>query len=241
MVQTIKSGITALVLLLSACATTSSSIYFSSQAAADASLTAFDKNNPDCQLWTNWQKMCSRTGEGGATRCITDSQKSVRPSTPFCAEPSAISFSLTDILDLGQKKSAERFYPQYISSLEKGISSNKDNYRPFSGSNLSSRRHPYCNVWATENEGKAICAEGESFPELPRCESIADDNVLRNNVLYCAVENTSKIADCPEPRGLSGSRRQVSRPPYPYVDKEAEDIIAISDKEDYILSIYCER
>ena len=60
------------------------SIYYKSQAAADTALAAFDKDNPSCQLWTNWQKMCSRTGEGGAASCIKGRQLSVKPSTaPF--------------------------------------------------------------------------------------------------------------------------------------------------------------
>jgi len=34
-------------------------IYYKTQAAADRALEAFDTANPSCQLWTNWQKMCS--------------------------------------------------------------------------------------------------------------------------------------------------------------------------------------
>ena len=39
-------------------------IFYPSQTAADADLVRFERENPSCQLWTNWQKMCSRTGEG---------------------------------------------------------------------------------------------------------------------------------------------------------------------------------
>jgi len=51
---------------------------------ADRALQAFDAAHPQCQLWTNWQKMCSRTGPDGATVCVTDPDRPVRPSEPFC-------------------------------------------------------------------------------------------------------------------------------------------------------------
>lgn len=59
-------------------------IYYSYQAAADAALVQFDRDNPQCQLWTNWQRMCSRTGNNGETSCIVDAGRRVRPSVPFC-------------------------------------------------------------------------------------------------------------------------------------------------------------
>jgi hypothetical protein len=58
-------------------------IYYSSQADADAALAQFDRDNPSCQLWTNWQKICSRTGNDSATSCLRSSYR-VRPSVPFC-------------------------------------------------------------------------------------------------------------------------------------------------------------
>lgn len=84
----IKSRSALLALGAVACATTASapSIYYKSQAQADAALAAFDKDNPDCQLWTNWQKMCSRMGGSGETLCAIDTQRRVAPSAAFCVE-----------------------------------------------------------------------------------------------------------------------------------------------------------
>ncbi|MFC4291120.1 hypothetical protein ACFOWX_01695 [Sphingorhabdus arenilitoris] len=62
----------------------SSSIYYKSQSAADAALAAFDKDNPTCQLWTNWQKMCSRANPDARSLCVTQKHNSVAPSAPFC-------------------------------------------------------------------------------------------------------------------------------------------------------------
>ena len=44
------------------------SIYYKSQAAADTALVAFDKANPSCQLWTNWQKNVLADGRGWRDR-----------------------------------------------------------------------------------------------------------------------------------------------------------------------------
>lgn len=58
--------------------------YSRNQQHADVALAAFGEANLQCQLWTNWQKMCSRTGEGGAVACSTDPDRPVAPSEPFC-------------------------------------------------------------------------------------------------------------------------------------------------------------
>jgi hypothetical protein len=139
----------ALFLTLAACATTASapSIYYKSQAEADAAFAAFDKDNPDCQLWTNWQKMCSRTGENGATFC-QKARVSVKPSVPFCTttgefdDVSDISFStpqMDSYLRFCSRKTGEIFnnVPACIWSKN----------RPFSGLNIKEQKHPWCKTW----------------------------------------------------------------------------------------------
>ena len=59
-------------------------IYYRNQLAADTDLTLFDIANPNCQLWTNWQKMCARLDAQGGMHCVVDPGRPARPSTPFC-------------------------------------------------------------------------------------------------------------------------------------------------------------
>ncbi|MGL5840055.1 MAG: hypothetical protein ACRCY3_16300 [Sphingorhabdus sp.] len=145
------------------------SVYYKSQAEADAALAAFDKANPTCQLWTNWQKMCSRTGEKGATYC-QKAQASVRPSVPFCTtngeldESSDIDYSalqLESYLRFCSKKTGEVFnnIPACI-----WLSN-----RPFSGLNIQEQKHPWCKAWRklSQSETGYICDK----PAIPSwCE-----------------------------------------------------------------------
>jgi hypothetical protein len=66
-------------------ASSSNSIYYPDQLSADIALDSFGRDQPQCLLWTNWQKICSRTGLNGEITCAMDSGFKVRPSTPFCA------------------------------------------------------------------------------------------------------------------------------------------------------------
>lgn len=65
-------------------ADTEPDIYYKSQKDADAALAQFDKDNPDCQLWTNWQKICAKTGTGYNSFCAKDAKHKAAPSVPFC-------------------------------------------------------------------------------------------------------------------------------------------------------------
>lgn len=170
--HTVKSSVTVLVLMLSACATTSSSIYFSSQTAADASLAAFDKNNPDCELWSNWQKMCSRTGKGGTTICTVDPNQPVKASAPFCADTSGESRLAND----SQQKSMMRFCQTLptASSNEQmqfagcALFSRK---RPFNGYNLAARRGHSCLEWFDTQTKISVCSEDDATGTS--CESLS--------------------------------------------------------------------
>ncbi len=175
-----------LAILAGACvaAAGSPSIYYSSQAKADAALAAFDKDNPSCQLWTNWKKMCSRTGTNGETLCNTDPDKPVKPSTPFCAsrrvqieghpffrEPE-IPETLTE--SNNSSKSRNRFCNRFAGAeimgalMERDIakrhevtplcaSFNVD--RPFNGMSSKSQEGPRCKKWSVTNISMSYCAE----------------------------------------------------------------------------------
>jgi hypothetical protein len=128
-------------------------IYYKSQAAADKALQKFDTENPDCQLWTNWQKMCSRTGADGSTLCKTDPEVSVSPSTVFCSRSGDSSLSLENNTLTSQQLSRDRFCTtfEYKSPLSKRLGRpicvDLDPKRPFSGYRISSRMHPWCSKW----------------------------------------------------------------------------------------------
>jgi hypothetical protein len=246
----IKRYSAGVMLALAACATTTStpSIYYKTQAEADVALAAFDTDNPDCQLWTNWQKMCSRTGENGASDCVKDATHSAKPSDVFClADGNGAFDSWRFLTSSNLQQSAARFCKKEVPlELSNGkiqkICTQFHKDRPFSGRDLASRRHRWCNVWSEENTGKPVCAEGSDFPELPRCKSLVSNNYNANSILYCSSVDHQYIRQCPEPRGLAGSRRQVSRPSYPIKSNEPDqEILAVADSEDYVLSIYCEK
>lgn len=87
------------------------SIYYASQQEADAALAAFERENPQCQLWTNWQKMCSRIGADGGTLCVEDKARRARPSIPFCVgatQEGRVALSVGQ-WDIARRKSLERF------------------------------------------------------------------------------------------------------------------------------------
>ncbi len=168
-------------------------IYYSTQAAADADLNRFELDNPSCQLWTNWQKMCSRTGSGGKAVCVLDEDMPVRPSKPFCdrASDPVPSVPLADHPDDQQKLlespaarlSRNRFCVAYyaddpsMTSFEhresgafKGIpfcvefASN----RPFNGERGSLARHPACDEWSNFGDGLWFCIK-------PKKPTVCDD------------------------------------------------------------------
>lgn len=90
---------------------TQNGIFYTDQKAADAALVQFANSNPDCQLWTNWEKMCSRTS--GASTCIRDSRLQVRPSTPFCVISRQVNWQHVEkqhsVLLMNETRSIERF------------------------------------------------------------------------------------------------------------------------------------
>jgi hypothetical protein len=57
-------------------------VFFASQAQAEKDLKDFGRSNPSCELWSNWQKVCSRIGD--TIYCGVDVTNRVRPSKTFC-------------------------------------------------------------------------------------------------------------------------------------------------------------
>jgi hypothetical protein len=155
----------------------SETIYFPSQKAADLAMAAFDDVNPDCELWTNWQKMCSRTGENGAVLCHK-STIGVRPSTPFCAARTNGPFEgLSRPNQPTQFTSYMRFcrvngkVPAGLKDFEHCVWTKN---RPFNGLSRSDRRHPWCKRWVPAVP-KAINAQQSKAMGLYCSDSVVPD------------------------------------------------------------------
>lgn len=127
--------------------------FYRTQAQANAALKSFDRKNPSCQLWSNWQKMCSRTGVGGKTYCTTNSTNPVRPSTAFCSGD-ATGLDRVEAGTLTKEQiSRDRFCVSFDSSstfarkLGRPTCYERDRRRPFAGLEILSRAHPWCEEW----------------------------------------------------------------------------------------------
>jgi hypothetical protein len=168
------------------------SIYYRSQKDADTALAAFDQANPDCQLWTNWQKMCSRTGDGGATICALDPAFTVEPSIPFCAEVSSktrASFRLSKLFGT-EVTSQSRSRGRYCQM--KGPILNCRMERPFNGAHLTARRHAVCETWAESRAPafRSVCSEVAITGKIPSCSSSALKKFKSTSALYCSKKKS---------------------------------------------------
>ena len=126
-----------------------SSIYYSSQAEADADLTRFDQDNQNCELWTNWQQLCSRTGPNASVRCA-NSAVAVEPSTPFCLVRSGGPYlGLDDLVSAKARKSYLRFRVANINEDGETLPDLRwSEERPFNNLRLKELAHPWCRRWA---------------------------------------------------------------------------------------------
>ncbi len=163
-------------------------------APADAQLAKFGREHPRCQLWTNWQKMCSRTGRGGEPHCVTDPDMPVTPSEPFCVYE-GLGAHVSD-LDTPDAGSRERFCIRTTTygvsdgkTLVKGIRACAEftPHRPFNGRNLAARRHPWCGEWSDAWTERPVCREvmrrGDS---LPSCKVLAASGYVHDRPLQCS-------------------------------------------------------
>lgn len=118
----------------------------------------FDKLHRSCQVWTDWQKTCSRTGSNHETVCKFDQHRPVQPSTPFCVVDSnqpllRTSENLHDPDNIRsffrfcrQRSAANSFDGTQTTTTELCLAFSKS--RPFSGYVLSAIQHPWCLHWA---------------------------------------------------------------------------------------------
>jgi hypothetical protein len=173
---------------------------------ADRVLQAFDAAHPQCQLWTNWQKMCSRTGPDGATVCVIDPDRPVRPSEPFCTGGP---WSADEPATRAQLASYGRFCRvrrAQVTAPFRVCEGGED--RPFNGRRIAARLHPWCQLWVDEDRNH-VCQTGSmNLPNVPRCEALARRGAEARSRLSC----TSRAMPpwCRQPALLGDG------PQYPY-------------------------
>jgi len=151
---------------------------------ADGALRAFDEKHPECALWTDWHKLCSRTGPSGSTYCRTDPEHPANPSTPFCARGVG-NYVPGQHMSGPERKSSARFTIKYVEKrwTESGRPNGKgginkrrkfpvfDPNRPFAGRTLAQLEHPYCAMWLIQSDDgrQTQCAEDGRIG-MPSCK-----------------------------------------------------------------------
>lgn len=197
---------TSAMLLLSACAPTAHDVT-PTQGEGDHELAAFDLANPECQLWTNWDKMCSRTGTNGERYCVTDALRPVSPSAPFCV------YQWGDVhvpdLNSPQSGSLDRFC---VRDVQQGLTTAGSTItttvtrcaqfkedRPFNGRSIAGRLHPWCGEWSDTATEEPVCSS-DPTSDLPGCQSLAAQRYEHEHPLYCS--RMSAPGWCEEPLGM---------------------------------------
>lgn len=183
--------------------------YYKSQIEADADLDQFDRANPRCDLWTNWQKICSRTGPDGSTHCQADPERRVRPSTPFCVyRDGDVDYHFLDGPEAG---SAERYCRNRMQvSVSSGRAAGDvrsaircvgySRQRPFNGHRLAARLHPWCQEWSDTYTERPVCSVTAPRASGRNCATLAARRYQHPRPLYCS--RWVNPSSCAEPASL---------------------------------------
>ncbi|HEX8401244.1 MAG TPA: hypothetical protein VF628_06015 [Allosphingosinicella sp.] len=125
------------------------SVALVSEQQADAALAAFEASNPSCEIWSNWQKMCSRIGS--TVHCTIDRAKRVKPSAPFCVGQWE---EATEEEQASRMRFCEE--PDYLTFGKRRLPA-CNRYRadrPFNGRRLKPIISPACAEWREEKTNK---------------------------------------------------------------------------------------
>lgn len=157
---------------------------------ADRQMLAFGGANTDCPLWTNWQKLCSRTGPNGRPHCSTDSHAVAEPSAPFCARQ-------LNVTNQEERASSERYCTQR--DLLNGVTPicvRHEPSRPFNGRRIGALIHSWCQTWSDALSREPVCTTGgDSRRGIPDCAQLARTNYEHPRRLICG--GLSASAQCP--------------------------------------------
>lgn len=177
---------------------------------ADRALAAFEHENPKCAMWTNWQKLCSRTGNGGSTYCRTDPLHRTTPSAPFCEKGE-------EIVDTPvQENSRLRYCGGEVKDFEFHNETRNLKFkacekyvqdRPFGGSRITQMVHPACETWGNGEPRGDICTmHPNRHSKLPYCLSPVVRAKQRKAPWVCTAWRSPKPCRLP-----IGGRKAVDR------------------------------
>jgi hypothetical protein len=134
---------------------------------ADRKLMDFDRTHADCEMWSDWHKLCSRMGPSGTTTCRTDPLHSAKPSEPFCAvgEPPS-----SDTLAEGLSRS--RYCVQFMDHPPPHLTEPAGaRYctaylpaRPFGGERIEQVETPDCLGWLSASGVGCTTVESKTGP-----------------------------------------------------------------------------
>jgi hypothetical protein len=161
--------------------------------ATEADLADFGRANPGCRLWTDWRRLCSRTGPAGAMRCNEDRARTVAPSRPFCVAARGVE-RLPYAANFGRsRQSSLRFCAVPIEEEGEALRTGEPELceayapdRPFNGRRIAALRHPWCETWADATTGREICSERpEGADAAPSCTARATQDYEHERALIC--------------------------------------------------------
>lgn len=148
----------------------------------------FGRTHPQCQQWTDWQRLCSRTGPGGSVACRRDLEVRVKPSAPFCVAGAwrDVPWHVADTP--AEQKSRMRFCAapdsEDFGTKKIPICREYNPRRPFNGSKLATIYDERCQVVRMISREADVCrSDGKSG--APSCrQALRDYRAARP--LYCA-------------------------------------------------------
>jgi hypothetical protein len=152
-------------------ASSSPSIFYTSQAKADAALEAFDRSNPECLAWTNWQTTCSRLDREGVRTHCNKAVGRVEYSKVFCVANRARDLTGSAF---GEKMETAAAFNRYCTAYRrvtgKKVCFDRSVDRPFGGLLISELRHPFCKTWG--NKSGLYCSETDEGSKTPSCKAM---------------------------------------------------------------------
>jgi hypothetical protein len=147
-------------------------------------LAQFEKDNPSCRMWTNWQSLCSRTGPSMNVFCKKDEGFAVEPSEPFCVSqemPVGQTFG-AQFDTASQRQSRNRFCRQLdddgMSSGLMAPCAEYSLYRPFDGLRSEAVVHPLCMKWKSVGEGSTAPQRCVAWKDDLPCDLIVGNGYL---------------------------------------------------------------
>jgi hypothetical protein len=158
----------------------------------DQELMVYGQAHPHCELWSNWQKLCSRTGPGRTVRCVIDPGRSVEPSAPFCqveiggpeSEPSGEEVISSERYCLARED--WRAWSPRTGTRTRRVCTRHMPDRPFNGRRIASLDHSACQSWIDRETRETVCTRsGDAAAGVPSCEVLRSSGYEHPRLLAC--------------------------------------------------------